>query len=204
MQVHQAKYQHGENTPMMQEPLQTDLGDLGIGHTANEVMQGTYSLPTGSDQYVVKLLKELAFSDTASETNVAPTGMPVTVWQMFWQTAKERTASGPLDINFSVLKAGSYITLISILDATLAEIPMLSGYSPKRWQKAIDAVLLKKPGVFLAHKLCTIISFEAYFNHMNKFLGKTMLRLAQEFGHLAPEQYGSQHGHKAIDQATNN
>ena len=144
MRVHEDKYRRSQNTPMMQEPLRTDFGYLGLGKAAEEVMQGIYSLPIGSDQYVVKLLQELAILDIAKEKELAPNGLPVTVWRQFWRTAKERTASGPSDINFSVLKAGAHSDMISTFDATMTEIPMLLGYSPRQWRKAIDAVLLKK------------------------------------------------------------
>jgi hypothetical protein len=102
------------------------------------------------------------------------------------------------------LKAGAHSNLIATFDAVMTEIPMLSGYSPDRWRKAIDVVLVKKAGVFLANKLRTLVLlFEADFNYLNKHVGRTMIHSAQIFGHLAREQYGSRQGHKAIDQATN-
>jgi hypothetical protein len=82
----------------------------------------------------------------------------------------------------------------------MTEIPMLLGYSPERWRKAIDAVLVKKAGVFLAIKLRTIVPFEADFNYLNKHVGRTMIRSAQIFGHLAREQYGSRQGYQSGDE----
>lgn len=107
-------------------------------------------------------------------------------------------ASGPSNINFSVLKAGANSGNIVTLGTMLTKIPMLSGYSPLRWRKATNAVLLRKEGVFLAHKLRTIILFEANFNYTNKYLERKMIQVAHTFGHLASKQYGSQKGYKAI------
>ena len=202
--THKSKYRSSEDTPMMKEPLRSEFGYLGIENlSAKQVMDGNYLPPEGCDIHVDRLLKQLAMSDIAVMADETPRGIPPRVWQQFWQTAKERTASGPSAINFSVLRANAHSDMLCLFDIMMTEIPMLSGYSPRRWQKAVDAVLVKKAGVFLANKLRTIVLFEADFNYMNKFLGRTMIHSALEFGHLAREQYGSRQRHKAIDQSTN-
>jgi hypothetical protein len=194
--THKTKYSQCENTPMMQSPLRDDFGYLGVDKPAAQaVLDGTYQPPEGADEYACRLLKELPMSDIAVAAEETPDGIPVDTWRKFWRKAKERTASGPSAINFSVLKAGAHSDLIATFDAVMTEIPMLSGYSPDRWRKAIDAVLVKKAGVFLANKLRTIVLFEADFNYLNKHVGPTMIRSAQIFGHLAREQYGSRQGH---------
>jgi hypothetical protein len=203
-ETHKTKYSQCVNTPMVQSPLRDDFGYLGVDKAAAQaVLDGTYHPPEGADEYACQLLKELAMSDIALAAKETPDGIPVDTWRKFWSKAKERTVSGPSAINFSVLKAGAHSDLIATFDAVMTEIPILLGYFPERWRKAIDAVLIKKAGVFLANKLMTIVLFEADFNYLNKHVGRTMIRSAQIFGHLAREQYGSRQGHKAIDQATN-
>ena len=203
-ETHKQKYSQCEDTPMMKSPLHEEFGYLGVDRpTADEVLDGRYQPPPGTNEYAEKLLQQLAMSDKAKRAPPAPKGIPVDTWQKFWRTAKERTASAPSPVNFSVLKAGAFSDIISTLDATMTEIPMISGYSPRRWRTATDTVLVKKPGVFLAHKLRTIVLFQADFNYLNKYVGKEMLKSAEDFGHLAQEQYGCRQGHKAIDQATN-
>ena len=204
VRVHEKKIRSSEHTPLMNEPLLSDFGHLGVDKPASDkVMAGTYEPPDGCDDFAARLLRHLAQSDIAVMADECPLGIPIKVWRRFWLTAKERTASGPSAINFSVLRADAQSDMLCLFDVLMTEIPMLSGYSPKRWRKAVDAVLVKKEGVFLANKLRTIVLFEADFNYMNKFLGKTMIQSANEYGHLAREQYGSRHQHKAIDQCTN-
>ena len=106
-------------------------------------------------------------------------------------------------MHFGSLMAGAQHDLVAELDATMTNIPLISGYSPTRWRKAIDAMLLKKQGLYLLNKLRTIVLFEPDFNWMNKMLGWSMMTFAESQHQLAPEQYGSRKYHKAIDQVVN-
>ena len=106
-------------------------------------------------------------------------------------------------MHFGTLMASAQSDLIAEFDATMTNIPLISGYSPSRWRQAIDAVLLKKQGLYLVEKLRTIVLFEPDFNWLNKLLGWTMMKFAEDHDQLAPEQYGSRKYHKAIDQVVN-
>ena len=133
-------------------------------------------------------------SEIALNTPEIQEGIPVESWTKFRKKARENTASGPSVLNFSVLKAGAHSDLLATFDSTMSEIPMVSGYSPMCWKQATDVVLLKKAGVFLAHKLRMIVLFQPDFNYMNKITGRKTMQNATHFGHLAKEQYGSCQG----------
>jgi hypothetical protein len=85
-----------------------------------------------------------------------------------WCQGKKSCASKLL--HFGVWKSGSFSELISEVDATLTDIPLQTGYSPKRWRKAVDAVLRKKEGISLIDYVRKIVLFEADFNYLNKFV----------------------------------
>jgi hypothetical protein len=89
-------------------------------------------------------------------------------------------------------KAGCTNDIIANFEATMANIPILSGYVPRQWFKAVDCMLLKKPGECRVDKLRTIILFNPEANHTFKFLGRAMMAHAEKHHQLPEEQYGSQ------------
>jgi hypothetical protein len=89
------------------------------------------------------------------------------------------------------------------LDALLSDIPLQTGYSPLRLRVAIDTLLLKKAGVRLVEKLCTIVPFQGDFIYLIKYIGCHMMKDGELYEQLAWEQYGSHEGNNAIEQALN-
>ena len=79
-------------------------------------------------------------------------------------------------------------------------LPYQTGYSPKRYQKSINAMLLKKAGKTDVDSLRTIVLLKPDFNHMNKKLGRDVMVHAEKHQLIAPEQFGSRKGHSSIDQ----
>ena len=77
-------------------------------------------------------------------------------------------------MHFGSLMAGAQSDLIAEFDATMTNIPLISGYSPERWRQAIDAILLKKQGLYLVEKLRTIVLFEPDFNWLNTTICATL------------------------------
>ena len=61
----------------------------------------------------------------------------------------------------------------------------------------------KKPGDFDVTRLRTILLLEPDFNQGNKKLGSDLMKNAEKFGMLAPEQYGSRKFYTAINQGIN-
>jgi len=92
---------------------------------------------------------------------------------------------------------------ILVLNATMADIPMSTGYSPEQWQKGLNIMLEKSPGNFNVEKLRIILLFEADFNANNKWLGRAMMLNTKQYNLLAPEQYGSRKQKSAVAQCLN-
>jgi hypothetical protein len=68
-------------------------------------------------------------------------------WKAEWKKAKERTAVGSDFMQFGhFILAGCTNDVIANFEATMANTPIMSGYSPKCWQKAFNCMLLKQEG----------------------------------------------------------
>ena len=204
LEANENKYRQCETTPMMTQPLLSDFGYLGI-HTeaAQQVMDGEYECPPGSTPFARQVLQQFAMSDLAKAAEVSSQEITIDEWRRYWKSARENTSSGPSVLHFGVLKAHAHSLSLASFDCWMTEIPRRSGYSPCRWRKAIDAVLWKKPGVFLLETTRTIVLLEPDFNFLNKHVSRIAMINAELFNQLAKEQYGSRRYHRSIDQGSN-
>jgi hypothetical protein len=112
-------------------------------------------------------------------------------WKSGWCKIKECTATGLYFWHFRHFKAGCTNDTIANFEATMANIPLLSGYSPPHWKKAVDCMLLKREGNYQVDKLCTVILFDLEANHIFKYIGQKVMAHAKTHHQLAAEQYGS-------------
>jgi hypothetical protein len=173
--ANEEKLQQTADTTFTTGALQEDVGWVGIGPAVYMMLDGTYDPPGEVDEYTKKLIKQFRKNRKATEHdplyNITPEQ-----WKSFWKGATERTSCGCDIFNFRTRKAGSFSETITELDALLTDIPLQTGYYPLRWRVAIDALLLKKAGVTLVEKLRTIFLFQGDFNHLNKYIGRHMMK----------------------------
>ena len=192
----EAKFHQTEGRcPLLHGQLYRDLGSMGDGPEVPNVLNGTYVPPPGTSDVTAKWLKSLRVTDTEQREE------SVTSWRDFqdgWKKIKEQTASGELHMGH--FKAGARHRNIGWVHFQLSLIPMYTGYSPQRWRKGIDVMLLKAPEVYLLQKLRTIVLYEADFNHENKRLGRDSMQLALTQGRISDEQF-SRPGRSAQDNA---
>ena len=179
MTENESKYRQASQTPFMQPPLLTDFGYLGIGPNADAVMQGNYQIPPGVDVYTRKFIDHLRMEPEILQTSPIETFYTTEEWKTGWKKAKERTTSGSNFLHFGHFKAGCTNDVIANFEATMANIPLLSGYSPPRWRKAVDCMLLKKEGNYRVDKLRTIVLFDPEANQNFKFLGRAVMAHAE-------------------------
>lgn len=92
---------------------------------------------------------------------------------------------------------------IAAFHTDMINIPMITGYSPKRWRKADDHMEQKAPDNFNVDRFRPMIHVEADFNMANGFIGRKIMTNAEKLETLAPEQYGSRKDKSAQDQALN-
>jgi len=99
--------------------------------------------------------------------------------------------------------ASTFNPEILIFNATMADIPLRTGYAPAQWHKGLNVMIEKTPGNFNVEKLHIILLFEANFNSNNKWLRCTFMFNAKISHLMAAEQNGSQKKKSAISQCWN-
>jgi hypothetical protein len=203
MTENESKYWQTSTTPFMQPPLLTDFGYLGIGQHAQDVLRGAYTVPPSVDMYTAKFIQHLHMEPAIESAQPISIFFTTEEWKAGWKKAKERTAVGSDFMHFGHFKAGCTNDVIANFEATMANIPLLSGYSPLRWKKVIDCMLLKREANYQVDKLRTIVLFDPEANQNFKFLGKAVMHHAEQYGQLAEEQYGSRKQKTAILHALN-
>jgi hypothetical protein len=142
MQENAKKYKQSFHTPFLRPPLVTDFGFLGIGQNSEAVLNGKYKPPNNTSPFTNLYLEQLAYPNNKCTTCETMARIPVEEYRAYWKTAKEHTSSYPGAINFSSLKAGAHSHLISTLDCIMTRLPIMSGFSPSRWCKCIDVMIL--------------------------------------------------------------
>jgi hypothetical protein len=203
MVENESKYQQASQTPFMLPPLVQDFGYLGIGPHADAVLQGDYNVPPGVDIYTTKFIQQLQMAPEISASPPIRTLFTTDKWKEGWKKAKERTAVASDFLHFGHFKAGCTNDVMANFEATMANIPLLSGYAPRRWRNVVDCMLLKQEGNYNVEKLRTIVLFDPEANQNFKFLGRIVMAHAEQHHQLAPEQYGSRKKKSAILHALN-
>ena len=168
-----------KGTPMTISPLIDDFGLLGTGSAADELLRGTYNFPEGIDKSVKSVLDNMKCPETIKLTK-QPIPITCNEHKSGWNKVKERTSSSPSGLHVGHWKCASADENLNWLNTSMANIPFLSGYSPRRWQNGINVMLEKKKGNFRVDKLRTILLFEADFNLNNKYIGRNMMSTAEK------------------------
>jgi hypothetical protein len=171
MKENESKYRQASHTPFMLPPLLGDFGYLGIRAHTHSIMHGEYETPPPPDVdlYTAKFIAHLHMEPKIQQAPPIPVFFTTEEWKAGWKKIKERTATGSDFIHFGHFKAGCTNEITAYFKATMANIPLLSGYSPKHWQKQSTAcysngkVILKwtnsRPLSSLTLRPITILSF---------------------------------------------
>jgi hypothetical protein len=115
-----------------------------------------------------------------------------------WQ---ESTSTSPSGYHLGLQCITSYPTNDSNLEkirndlltaqANIINIPIQKGFSPKRWQKVVNAMLEKIPGKPYLHKLQVIQILEANYNFtLKEIFGRCLLQNCKKDGKLRNIQDG--------------
>ena len=115
---------------------------------------------------------------------------------------KEETTSAP-GPSFSHYKATDKDSIAAAVHASLAIAPLLLGFAPSAWCKAVAAMIPKKQEDLRPAKLRLITLMHALFNHNNKWVGREMMKYGEKHNILAKEQYGGRKKKSAGQHALN-
>jgi hypothetical protein len=91
--------------------LSDAVGWLGIGQSVFMILDGTYELPSGLDEYTRKLIAHLWKNNKAKrespELKITPEE-----WKNFWKGAKERPSCASEILHFGTWKVGAHRDII--------------------------------------------------------------------------------------------
>jgi hypothetical protein len=196
------KFKQSFSTPFYNYPYNKIFGYLGLTKASRQVLEGTYIPPATASSHVKDFLQHAAMPLSIKNN---PTSMEMTVdsFVSFWKKAREFTTCYPSEFCFATLKASSYDDYLATMDCIMTQIPLTTGYSPRRWQRCIDVMIPKKINRTDINNLRTICLFEVDANYSFKHIGRQMMQNAEKHNTLAIEQYGSHKRHRAIDLALN-
>ena len=132
-------------------------------------------------------------------------------WVSGWNRMSESTASAPGSGHYGHYKTASlaarlpvdhedHTKVLADLYASMWSLPLLHGFSPKRWQSCVDAILEKIPGKPMLEKLRIIMLYEADFNYVLKLVwGKKLVQNAEKHQSLGECNHGSRAGRQTHD-----
>ena len=165
MEENRQKFLQTNDTPCMQEPLNSLLG-MGTTSSCDEILNNTFIPPATTDQYTAELLHCLRKHPNAP--NTYNTVITRKVFQEGWTKMKERTSAGISGIHFGQMKACAQADHLSDFEASIANVSYTTGASPLAWKKGVNVMIHKKLHEDLVTKLRTIVLTEADFNFNNK------------------------------------
>ena len=108
-----------------------------------------------------------------------------------WSKVKEKTSSLPHPIHYGTMKTMKWCQSVAKYHTIMANIPLVTGYSPNSWQTDVEAMLQKKEGEWRVDKLQRISLLHPAFNMNNRRIGRAAMKEAEKRGLLADKQYGS-------------
>jgi hypothetical protein len=150
-------------TPLMHKDFIARVGYHAELQGADEILQGTFIPPDHMDKYAVQFLSQLKMQPRVQD-QVITKAITTASWQASWKRMKPTTSSSPFGPSFVDYIAGSRNDSIAEFDATMANIPYASGYTPKAWTQMVDVLIPKKSHLSLVEKLRIIVLFHAMFN----------------------------------------
>ena len=186
-----ARFSQLQGTPFTVEPLLSEIGLLADTEAAQEVLEGTWSPPEGTDIYTRLLLQEMKMPDVLRVATPMVSSISVDDHIQGWEKQKEQISSAPEGLHFGHYKAGISDEDIAEFDAIMRSLPYEHGFAPDVWKGIVDVEILKKAGVYDIEKMRTITLMHSEFNMNNKKLGRDLMYQAEAAGTLAHEQYGS-------------
>jgi len=193
----QRRFTQAANTPFLTGSLLRDVGYSATQSTVDLILGGRYNPEDDVDEYTRALIAQLQMPGSVG---ILPplTGFVTTEEHIAgWRKMRSTIASSPFGPVFSDHIARCSDVRVADIDAAIAAIPILTGYSPKAWKKAVDVMIPKKSSSVHVTKLRIIVLFHSLYNMINKHVGRISVRRAEDL-HLIPDEiYGSRPGYRA-------
>jgi hypothetical protein len=133
IQENQRKYLLMAGTPLVSPPLVDDFGYMGVTEAARAILEGTYQIPPGVNEYTTDLLHQLCRDPRVLQRPPILTSITNDQYVEAWRRQKEDTSSGPSGMHFGIFKAGTYRPYMAEFDASMLSFPLETGHSPSCW-----------------------------------------------------------------------
>eukprot|EP00957_Ditylum_brightwellii_P104210 7937134-Ditylum_brightwellii.AAC.1 len=112
----------------------------------------------------------------------------------------EMTTSSPSGRHYGHYKAVLTDDSICIVHTIMMTLPLRFGFTPRRWQKAIDVMLEKDHGNPKINRLRIIVIVEGDMNLIMKIIwNKCLVLTAESSNFLSPVQFGNRKGKAYLD-----
>jgi hypothetical protein len=196
------RFSQTASTPLMQPEFISQVGYHAELPGADQILNGTFVPHPDMDPYAVQFIEQLKMQECVQGETISK-AITTEEYKESWKRMKPNTSSSPFGPTFVDYIAGSRDDTIAEFDATMANIPYASGYTPETWTKMTDVLIPKKSDSSLVEKLRIIVLFHAMFNMNNKRIGRAMVANAERLDQLPWEIYGGRKRHRAIECATN-
>jgi len=188
-------FQLAAHTPLLQEPLASQLGSFGDSAAAESVLNGSFVCPPEVDAFTRHFLQTLQRPRAHSQISLE---ISCDDFISYWHRARERTSSSLSGAHFGHYKAAASSLFLAEIHALMTQLPYTVAYTPRRWQAGLQVVLQKKAGVIHVDRLRAILLFEGDFNFGNKVLfGRRMTDSALRQSLVPFECFGSVPGKRA-------
>ncbi len=193
----QRRFTQAATTPFLTGSLLRDVGFRATQSTVDLILGGSYQPESDVDVYTRALITQMKMPEIVGKCPTL-TGFVTTEEHIAgWKKMRPTIASSPFGPLFADHIAGCSDVRVADIDAAIAAIPVLTGYSPRAWKKAVDVMIPKKSSSVHVTKLRIIVLFHSLYNMINKHVGRITVRRAEEL-HLIPDEiYGSRPGYRA-------
>eukprot|EP00957_Ditylum_brightwellii_P165564 12604010-Ditylum_brightwellii.AAC.1 len=173
-------------TPFASDPLKDYIGEYGLGVGAQEIIEGNFdpnkskNMPAAN--YWLKHHVRRVVPPASVRTNLTLEEFKDTVTKQ----SKMTTSSSSIR-HYSHYKAVLTDNSICIVHTIMMMLPFRIGFTPRRWQKAIDVMLEKDLGDPKINQLRIIVIVEGDINIIMKIiLNKHLVPTAESSNFLSP------------------
>jgi hypothetical protein len=170
-QENEAKYHQTEGGSQLLDPVFIDsLGSFGEGKDIPSVLDGTYIPPIEASTATADYISACTFSrQQSSLIGTKTTSQRYTEQVSSWVQRKEITCTHNHHIgHYKVVFKDEKLNWFFF---QRADVPEISGYSPKRHKHCVDLMIMKKAQCYEVSKLRTIGILDTEYNQMNKRVG---------------------------------
>ncbi len=189
-------FSQASNTPGATGNLSSILPPFARNLVTDAILAGTFDLsnidPVPEVEAFLSTMKQPETLQGITPINVAITQED---FQHSFKVLPDKVASSPSGRHMTHYKVCAKSNAISAILASMITIPFQLGFSPKRWQKAIQVMLEKDTGRPLIHRLRVIQLLEADMNLAFRTIwGRRLISHALKHNTSSPWQFGNTPG----------